>query len=235
VPEGEGGHVLITSRAHADWRSLNARPLALDVWQRGESRAFLRARIGERETGVLDEVADALGDLPLALEQAVAYVNAKAITPAGYLQRLRDRAPELFAAGQPVGYAHTVATVWSLAFTGLGEQPVAGELVRVCAHLAPERIPRELLGAYSDVSDDPQVTARAVDDAIELLLGYALLTQLTAPSRCIASSKMSHGPRRGRCARPPRRMRSRWSTGCCPTGRWTMSSGHRACDCSSTR
>jgi hypothetical protein len=43
---------------------------------------------------VLDEVADALGDLPLALEQAAAYVNAKAIIPAGYLQRLRDRAPE---------------------------------------------------------------------------------------------------------------------------------------------
>ncbi len=83
VPEGEGGHVLITSRAHADWRSLNARPLPLDVWEREESRAFLRARTGEQETGVLDEVADALGDLPLALEQAAAYVNAKAIAPAG--------------------------------------------------------------------------------------------------------------------------------------------------------
>jgi hypothetical protein len=37
VPEGEGGHVLVTSRAHADWRSLNARPVALDVWEREES------------------------------------------------------------------------------------------------------------------------------------------------------------------------------------------------------
>ena len=68
---------------------------------------------------------------------------------AGYLQRLRDRAPELFAAGRPAGYGHTVATVWSLAFEQLAEQPVAAELVRVCAHLAPERIPRELLDAYT--------------------------------------------------------------------------------------
>ena len=117
--------MLITSRAHADWRSLNARPIALDVWEREESEAFLSARTGEHQPAVLDEVADALGDLPLALEQAAAYYNAKAITPAGYLQRLRDRAPELFAAGRPVGYEHTVATVWSLAFNELTEQPVA--------------------------------------------------------------------------------------------------------------
>jgi tetratricopeptide (TPR) repeat protein len=89
---------------------------------------------------------------------------------------LRDRAPELFAAGQPAGYEHTVATVWSLAFTELGERPLARELAWVCAHVAPERIPRELLDAYSDVSGDPQVTAWAVDDAVELLLGYALLS-----------------------------------------------------------
>ena len=61
VPEGEGGHVLITSRAHADWRSLGARPVALDVWEREESRAFLRARTGEHDAGVLDEVADGAG------------------------------------------------------------------------------------------------------------------------------------------------------------------------------
>ena len=176
VPESEGGHVLITTRAHADWRSLAARPIALDVWEREESRAFLRARTGEREDAVLDAVADALGDLPLALEQAAAYTNAKAITPAGYLQRLRDRAPELFAAGRPAGYAHTVATVWNLALEQLAARPVAADLAAVCAHLAPERIPRELLDGYAGVNDDGAVTARMVDDAIELLLGYALLT-----------------------------------------------------------
>jgi Tfp pilus assembly protein PilF len=176
VPEGEGGHVLITSRAHADWRSLSARPIALDVWEREESREFLRARSGEHDAGVLGDVADALGDLPLALEQAAAYANTKAITLTAYRERLRDRAPELFAAGQPAGYRHTVATVWNLAFSELAEQPVAADLARVCAHLAPARIPRELLDAYTDVGDDPAVTAALVDDAIELLLGYALLT-----------------------------------------------------------
>jgi tetratricopeptide (TPR) repeat protein len=181
VPESGGGHVLITSRAHADWRSLGARPIALNVWERKESQAFLCERTAEHDDGALDDVADALGDLPLALEQAAAYINAKVITAAGYVQRLRERAPELFAAGQPVGYGHTVATVWSLAFTELAEQPVARELVGVCAHLAAERIPRELLDAIGDVGEDPKVTvtAQAVDNAVELLLGYALLTATT--------------------------------------------------------
>ena len=139
VPDGDGGHVLITSRAHADWRSLNARPLALDVWERDESQAFLRARTGEEDVQVLCVVAEALGDLPLALEQVAAYTNAKAITLTGCLERLRDRASELFAAVRPAGYGHTVASVWSLAFDELTEHPVAGALARVCAHMHRSR------------------------------------------------------------------------------------------------
>ena len=176
VPEGEGGHVLITSRAHADWRSLGARPIALNVWERTESRAFLTARIGEHDEGVLDEVADALGDLPLALEQAAAYSNRQAITLTEYLQRLQDRAPELFALGRPHGYEHTVATVWNMAFEQLAAYPIARDVLDVCAHLAPDRIPRELLEACDETTDARDITSGGVDGAIELLLSYSLLT-----------------------------------------------------------
>jgi len=159
VAQGMGGSVLITSRVHADWHALGAIALALDVWQREESVGFVRDRTGEQDRDVLDAVAAVLGDLPLALEQAVAYTNAKAITLSGYVDRLRTRSPELFAAGRPPGYEHTVASA----------------LLGACAHMAPERIPRELLEAVGDpdVDDDG---GRGVDDAIELLLRYALLT-----------------------------------------------------------
>ena len=175
VPDGRAGHVLITSRAPSDWGTLGAGKLTLDVWEREESRQFLRQRTGERDIGVLDELAGALGGLPLALEQAAAYANTKAITLTGYIQRLRDRAPELFAAGRPAGYEHTVATVWSVAFEQLADDRVAAGLVLVCAHLAPELIPRELLDAIAQ-DTDVAVGAASVDDAIGLLLGYALLS-----------------------------------------------------------
>jgi hypothetical protein len=188
LPEGTaGGHVLITSRTHADWRALHAHPLALDVWQRSESVAFLRERTGEHDVDTVDAVAEALGDLPLALEQAAAYSNTKAITLTGYAERLCDRAPELFSAGRPTGYEHTVSTVWQLAFEQITRQPAVHNLLNVCAHLAPERIPRELLEAAVEHSEAPDVTPLAADDAIELLLAYALLTP--SPSRrltCIA-------------------------------------------------
>ncbi len=130
---------------------------------------------------MVDVVADALGDLPLALEQAAAYTNTKAITLTGYLDRLRDRAPRLFSASRPPGYEHTVSSVWQLAFEQIAEHPLAHDLLRVCSHLAPERIPRELLEAAVEDSDAPNVTQLAADDAIELLLRYALLTP--RPSR----------------------------------------------------
>ena len=174
APEGEGGHVLITSRAHADWGPLGARPIALDVWERWESVAFLRMRTREREPGVLDALADALGDLPLALEQAAAYSNTKMITLTGYMDRLRDGVPELFSADGPAAYGHTVATVWQLPLRQLAENRVASDLICMSAYLAPERIPRELLDAWSDTSD---VSRGVVDSAIALLLSYALLTE----------------------------------------------------------
>lgn len=173
--DAPAGHVVITSRAHADWRAVRAQPLNLNVWQRSESRAFLRERTGETDDGVLGAVAAALGDLPLALEQAAAYSVKRAITLSGYLERLRDRAPELLAAMGPGGYEHTVATVWQLAFEGVGEHLDARGLLGVCAHVAPERIPRELLEVAvgeGDGGDD----GRRADDAIGSLLGYALLS-----------------------------------------------------------
>jgi tetratricopeptide (TPR) repeat protein len=176
VPEGDGGHVVITSRAHADWRSLGAQPLGLDVWEREEAVEFLFVRSGERDRVVADAVAQALGDLPLALEQAAAYSSRQVIGLVGYLQRLQDRAPELFSAGRPQGYEHTVATVWAMAFEQVADNSVASDLLGVCACLAPERIPRELLDGWAENADAPGVTAAMVGEAIELLLGYALLT-----------------------------------------------------------
>jgi DNA-binding SARP family transcriptional activator len=176
LPEGTGGHVVITSRAHADWGALHVQPLALDVWRRAESSEFLRGRTGEQDIAVVDAAAEALGDLPLALEQAAAYTNTKAITLTGYMQRLRDRAPQLFSTGRPAGYEHTVATVWQLAFEQIAEHRAAHTLLEVCGHLAPERIPRELLEAALDYNVISDVSSQAADDAIELLLAYALLT-----------------------------------------------------------
>jgi tetratricopeptide (TPR) repeat protein len=102
VPEGAGGHVVITSRSAGDWRALGARSVALGVFEREESCEFLAERCDEHDRDVLVAVAEALGDLPLALEQAAAYANRAAAGLAGYLEgAAHERAASGVAQSQP--------------------------------------------------------------------------------------------------------------------------------------
>jgi DNA-binding XRE family transcriptional regulator len=90
---GGGGHVLITSR-ETGWAELAA-PVEVDVLARAESVALLQARVtglGGAEAGRL---AAGLGDLPLALAQAAAFLAGTGIAVDEYLGLLRTRAGPL--------------------------------------------------------------------------------------------------------------------------------------------
>ena len=67
------------------------------------------------------ELAGELGGLPLALEQAAAYVQASADSLAGYLASFRQRRADLLARGEPAGYIGTVATAWAVAFADVAQ------------------------------------------------------------------------------------------------------------------
>ncbi|HEX3518153.1 MAG TPA: FxSxx-COOH system tetratricopeptide repeat protein [Solirubrobacteraceae bacterium] len=179
LPAGEGGHVLITSRAHANWRALGAAPLQLEVWERQESIDFLARSTGSEDLLAAEEIADLLGDLPLALAQAAAYTNEQAIELSTYLRRLNVGGLKLMAKGQPLDYQHTVATTWDLAFEKVSDHPAGAGLLSVCAYFSPERIPRELLTQQGALPHELPVgkdREQLVEDAVQSLLSYALLT-----------------------------------------------------------
>ena len=85
----------------------------MDTLDRGDSISFLRQRTGSSDRAALAQLAEALGDLPLALEQAAAYLEATSTPPSEYVQLLDERASELFVLGQPSNYQQTIATTWS--------------------------------------------------------------------------------------------------------------------------
>jgi hypothetical protein len=143
IPRTPSGHVLITSRQQGGWRGI-ADPVAIDVWSREESLNFLSQRTGDKDAAAATAIAEALADLPLALEQAAAYVDSNGISLAGYQHRLESQAPALFQRGRPADYEHTIATTWELAFAELEQDPGCAALLFCCAFFAPERIPREL-------------------------------------------------------------------------------------------
>jgi hypothetical protein len=89
-----------------------------------------------------------VGDLPLALEEAAAYLEETGVDLKEYLELVRGRARELFGLDEPPddaqGDQRRVATVWSLSLDRVhDEAPAAEALLNLCAFLAPE-IPREL-------------------------------------------------------------------------------------------
>ena len=145
LPRSGGGHVLVTSRWQAWGR--HATPLRLGVLSRPESVAFLEQRIAGDSAG-LDAVAELLGDLPLALEEAAAYLEDTQDSVHHYLQLMRDRSRELLALTGHDAVEHDdhgrVGTVWSLSLDRVRhEEPAAEALLNLCAFLAPE-VPRDL-------------------------------------------------------------------------------------------
>jgi tetratricopeptide (TPR) repeat protein len=142
LPMGGTGRVLITSR-NPNWHL--AMPLNVPVLSRETAIDFLLDQTKQHDRSVADAVADELGYLPLALAQAAAYMVATGISLAGYLDLWRQRRLELWAEQEPPeGYNGTLGTL--LATDRLRDSdPIAVDLLCLCAFLAPDAIPRRLL------------------------------------------------------------------------------------------
>src|ERR1044072_3119771 len=72
IPQG-AGHVLLTSRHQAG--NTEAQAVQLWVFTRAESVALLPRRVPQLGATDAEQVADKLGDLPLAIEQAGAWLT----------------------------------------------------------------------------------------------------------------------------------------------------------------
>jgi tetratricopeptide (TPR) repeat protein len=143
VPPAGRGQVLVTSRwaAWGEW----AKPLRLEVLSRDEAVAFVRKRTGTIDEQAAAALAEALGDLPLALAEAAAYIEETQVSLEDYLQLVQEQEAELLGFAQPTGAERRVATVWSLSLERVREEaPAAEDLLQLCAFLAPDDIPRAL-------------------------------------------------------------------------------------------
>ncbi|MBV9013736.1 MAG: tetratricopeptide repeat protein [Pseudonocardiales bacterium] len=151
---GGGGHVVITSR-NPGWQGL-AIPVAVDVFNRGESIALVRQRAPQLSPDEAGRVAEALGDLPLALAQAAAYLADTATGVQDYLRLLAERTTQLLAQGVPVTYPVSLAVSVQISLDRLAAQfPAALQLLTVAAYLAPAPIPLTLFTACPAPLPDP--------------------------------------------------------------------------------
>ena len=169
---GMSGSVLVTSRLAEGWYQLGATVLRLDVLTE-ESAIDLLTRIAthDRPEADLDGAAELvreLGYLPLAVEQASAYIHQNRLSPRSYLSLLTEHASVILdRAARGSNSERTVARIWRITLDVLADTPFAGRLLRILAWYAPESIPRTLL--------DGEGQAPQVQEAIGALAAYNLI------------------------------------------------------------
>ncbi len=165
------GRFVITSRRATGWHSI-ASPIQLDVLEAAEA-AELLARIiahgGYRDLDGAQQLCEQLGCLPLAIEQAGAYIAEAGITPKEYMTLLAEAPAVMFAEGaEGIDPERTIARIWRITLDHLAGEPLTGYLLRVLSWYASDAIPRSLL--------DPLAERVSLQRAIRRLAAYSMIT-----------------------------------------------------------
>ncbi|MGW4062823.1 tetratricopeptide repeat protein, partial [Amycolatopsis sp. NPDC004747] len=165
------GTVVITSRQRSGWRL--GETLALDVLAEDEAVELLtrivRLEWPEADLAGAERLCGELGWLPLAVEQAAAYLAQTRTSPAAYLDLLARFPARIFTATAEGGDAQrTMARVWHVTLDRLADTPAAGRVLRQLAWFAPNEIPRYLLAGEVEEPELSEVLGR--------LAAYSMIT-----------------------------------------------------------
>jgi MinD-like ATPase involved in chromosome partitioning or flagellar assembly/tetratricopeptide (TPR) repeat protein len=134
LPEGHG-HTLITSR-NAAWGE-HALAIEVDVFRRRESIAHLRDRVPSIRPEDANRVAEALGDLPIAIAAAGAWLAETGTSVDDYLRDIDRLGVGALSAEE--SSRHAVEAIWDLSLSRLREQsPAAYRLLQLCSLLGPD-------------------------------------------------------------------------------------------------
>jgi len=191
VPPSAKGHVLLTTQAQAtgDIQAIEVLDMVPDD---GALLLLTRAKIikagaplsvaAGADRDAAKDISTELGGLPLALDQAGAYIEETRCGLASYLDLYRQRRAELLNRRGSFGPDHpeSAATTFALSFERVATtNPAAADLLRLCAFLHPDAIPEEIFnkGAaelgpnLGPIAADPL----KLDAACAEILKYSLL------------------------------------------------------------
>jgi len=174
-PRNPKGKILITSRK----RPNNiGKPFELDIFSEAEATVFLRERTGISDSNA-PILAERLGYLPLALEQAAAFIKRTGTSYAKYLALLDEHGLKVLEKIDGViDYEKPVTVTWEISISSI-KSAAARQLLYMCSYLASENIDPELFGEHAEHCPSPLKEALLNSlEAVELwaeLAKYSLL------------------------------------------------------------
>lgn len=167
------GRFLITSRLATAWHNVTT-IVRLDVLDEAESLDLLiriAAHAGPWDLDGATELCAELGHLPLAIEQAAAYLAQNPRTTSrAYLALLDEYPAEMYGDGAvATPDERTIAKIWNVTLDRITAlRPQAANLLRLLAWYAPDQIPATLLDGLADPP--------ALNKAIGLRTAYSMIT-----------------------------------------------------------
>jgi tetratricopeptide (TPR) repeat protein len=168
------GDILVTTRrdpAASGWAPLGLAPLHLEPLNRAASIDLLIRLTANHDHEGADALAADLGDLPLALEQAAAYISRhRGMDFQSYRQAFASRFDKVSRHGGRGGNTErTVSQVWQVTMATITEQSsLARSVLDVMAWLAPDELPQDVLYPLGEDPDE-------VLDAVALLADHNMI------------------------------------------------------------
>ena len=149
------------------------------VFSRSESLRYLQARTGLVGQEDADSVAEAVGDLPLALSQVAATIRRQQLSYRSYLERLRRvEVRDLLGAVPGGDYPQAAAAALLLSVQVIEASDTSGlisQLLRVVAVLSPHGVHRDLLATLAIPGGSGRDDPGPVDRALEMCTAGSVL------------------------------------------------------------
>lgn len=193
LPAQHQGHILITTVANTLGRF--AQTIPLDKMDTKDSVLLLLKRSTQIDSidathksnqptyVAAQQIATEMDGLPLAIDQAGAYIQSNSISLESYLtlyKNAKDATKLRKIRGNNTDTHLSVSATFSMAFDKVKpKSAIAIQILQTCSLLSPELIPEEIFSkAGSLVANELRVLVDEpliLNEAIEILLGYSLI------------------------------------------------------------
>ena len=187
-PEGSGVRAIITTTRHLDWDGLGWHPITVGVFERDQSITLLCQRTGDAHRDAADQIAEALGDLPVAVTQAAATAKSGHYSLYEYFERLSNHPLESSMSRlEGDDYPDATGIALFMAYEQALEQlrtkhpqqeRIVTSLLDILSLLAASGVPTHWLLALEDDSD-------AVRDSLSFLKRSSILQESTDGDKTI--------------------------------------------------